>query len=92
MNSLTKNLFSTLKDRPRQATPFYGKTKPVKPRNFDSVFENSWVQSSRSSVSGQFHSRNGSNLTSLVNNQMIGGGAIRALGNGQDFQSKQVFY
>lgn len=84
MNSISKNIFSAEKLHRRRAQPFFKQVQPAKPQNLDSIFENSWVQSSREGGAQRYFSRNGDNLTSLANNQVIRAGSIRANASGLD--------
>lgn len=91
MTSISKNIFSAEKvARKKQISPapFFKQVKPVKPRNLDSIFENSWVQSSKEDSRRQYYSRNNDNLTSLANNQIIKAGSIRVNSGAQDLMSR----
>ena len=72
MNNISKNIFSTEKIQHRQSRKanFFKQIKPIQPLNVDSIFENSWIQSSENSINKTYYSKNRSNLTSLANNKM----------------------
>lgn len=90
MNTISKNIFSTERISSKKKNPgkFFNQEKPIKPRNIDSIFENSWVQSSKKSISKHYHSKNVSNLTSLANNTVIKSGSIRVNSSNQQIFSR----
>jgi hypothetical protein len=88
MNTISKNIFSTEKiSKKKKRGTFFNQEKPVKPRNIESIFENSWVQSSKNNITKHYYSKDNSNLTSLVNNPVIKTGSIRANRDSQQFIS-----
>lgn len=89
MNSISKNIFTAEKVSKKGSSPapFFRQVKPVKPQNLESIFENSWVQSSKEGSYRNYYSRGTDNLTSLANNQMIKSGSIRVNSGAQDLLS-----